>query len=471
MRTPPTPVRPTSVFRLIFLVLLLVVLGGVAVAAAYPPVRNAHTHVAAASAPTPPAPQAEVVAATAPLVVPPAAEAPTPVPALVAKRITALTQAPDLGGRLLARVVDVASGTVLFDEHGDTPGTPASVTKLLTAAAILSVYPPTHRFTTTAVTGADGSVVLVGGGDPTLTAAAVGQTSAYSDAGRLSDIAKQITAAGVTPSEIVVDTSLYSGDSINPRWDPSDIGTSYGAPITPLMVDGGRSGPEDTARSGQPDIAAGHALAKLLGSPGLPVVEGKAPAGAKVLGSVASAPLQTIVGQTLVESDNVLADVLSRDVAVATGKPSTFAGAVSATRNVLASKGVNVGTGLYDGSGLADADRVSPAALSDVLRLIATDTSGPSSAVTGLPVGGLSGTLANRYRPGTVGAAALGDVRAKTGTLTIVTSLAGFVHDQDGRLLAFALISDDVRPGVFATRAAERAQDAIATALAVCGCS
>ncbi len=292
MPAPPTPVRPTSVLRLILLVVLVVVLGGTAVALAYSPVHNAHADGAAVtSTPTAPAPQPEVVAATSALAARPAAAAPPPTPELVSKRITALTQAPDLGGRLLARVIDVATGAVLFDKQGDTAGTPASVTKLLTAAAILSVYPPSHRFTTTAVAGTDGAVVLVGGGDPTLTAAAPGEAPAYSDAGRLSDLAKQIAAKGITPTQIVVDTSLYSGPSINPLWDPSDIGTSYGAPITPLMVDGGRTGPQDTARSGQPDIAAGMALAKLLGTPGLPVVEGTAPKGAKLLGSVQSAPL------------------------------------------------------------------------------------------------------------------------------------------------------------------------------------
>jgi D-alanyl-D-alanine carboxypeptidase/D-alanyl-D-alanine-endopeptidase (penicillin-binding protein 4) len=463
------------VTRWLTLTLTVVALGGASVAVSYP-VTHAATRPAAkptpTSSPSPASPTpSEVLAATAPASGLATATPPVPNAAAVTATVEKLTKAPDLGGRLLARVIDVATGTVLYDKHGDTQGTPASISKLLTASAVLSVYPPSHRFTTTAVAGANGAVVLVGGGDPTLTAAAPGDEPDYADAGRLSDIAKQIKAAGVSPTEIVVDGSLFPGPSVNPLWDPGDMGTSYGAPITALMVDGGRALPADFARTASPDIAAGQALARLLGQPGLPVEEGTAPAGAKQLGSVASAPLATIVGQMLVNSDNILADVLSHDVAVGDSRPASFAGAVAATREVLATKGVDVGTGMHDGSGLADADKVSPAALTAVLRLIATDTTGPTAAVTGLPIGGLSGTLANRYRPGTVGAPALGDVRAKTGTLTIVTSLAGFVHDKDGQLLAFALISDDVPPGVTATRAAERAQDAIATALSQCGCS
>jgi D-alanyl-D-alanine carboxypeptidase/D-alanyl-D-alanine-endopeptidase (penicillin-binding protein 4) len=451
---------------------LVVLLGAGAVTAGLVETRAIRFHQSQpAVRPTPTPTPTEVAAATAPAPTPSISEAPVPSAAGVASQIAALTKAPDLGGRLLAQVVDAQSGAVLYDKQGETAGTPASVTKLLTAAAVLSVYPPTHRFTTTAVSAGDGSVVLVGAGDPTLTAAAAGEQPAYPDAGRLSAIAKQIKAAGITPTKIVVDGSLFVGPSVNPQWDTSDMGTSYGAPITALMVDGGRAAPSDAARSGIPDLAAGQALARLLGHPGLPVEQGTAPAGAKQIGSVQSAPLETIVGQMLLESDNVIADVLAHDVAVGTGKPASFAGAAAATKDVLAGKGVQVVGNLVDGSGLADADRLSPSTLAAVLRLIATDANGPSNAVTGLPVGGLSGTLINRYRPGTVGEDALGDVRAKTGTLTIVTSLAGFVHDADGRLLIYAFISDDVEPGVTATRAAERAQDTIVTALSKCGCS
>jgi D-alanyl-D-alanine carboxypeptidase/D-alanyl-D-alanine-endopeptidase (penicillin-binding protein 4) len=80
-----------------------------------------------------------------------------------------------------------------------------------------------------------------------------------------------------------------------------------------------------------------------------------------------------------------------------------------------------------------------------------------------LPVA--EGTLADRFA-GSGLIAGVGVVRAKTGTLTGVSSLAGTVVDADGRMLAFAVIADAV-PTASSGRAA---LDAVATALVGCGC-
>jgi D-alanyl-D-alanine carboxypeptidase/D-alanyl-D-alanine-endopeptidase (penicillin-binding protein 4) len=76
-------------------------------------------------------------------------------------------------------------------------------------------------------------------------------------------------------------------------------------------------------------------------------------------------------------------------------------------------------------------------------------------------VAGFTGTLATRYTDG-----AAGVVRAKTGTLTGVNTLAGTVVDRDGRLLAFAFLASDTTDA----QAAQSALDRTATALAACGC-
>jgi D-alanyl-D-alanine carboxypeptidase/D-alanyl-D-alanine-endopeptidase (penicillin-binding protein 4) len=86
--------------------------------------------------------------------------------------------------------------------------------------------------------------------------------------------------------------------------------------------------------------------------------------------------------------------------------------------------------------------------------------------LTELPVAGWSGTLAQRYQA-SAAHGAIGVVRAKTGTLTGVSSLAGVIHDRTGALLGFAVIADRTS----STPDAEAALDAAVARLAACGCS
>lgn len=397
----------------------------------------------------------------------PGAAAPTP--AGVRRAIAQLAKAPALGGRLLARVVDARSGRVLFDSGGSTPAAPASTAKLMTAAAILAVHRPSDRFTTRVVDVGGGTIVLVGGGDPTLAAAPAGKPTTYVGAARLSSLAAQLRHAHVSVQRIEVDGTLFSGPSVSPHWDASDIGTTYAAPITAIMSDAGVIAPPGYARSTKPDLDAGAALAKLLGNPQLKVTEGRAPKSAKTVASVQSAPVSELVDEMLQTSDNVIAEVLARQVAIAEHRPASFTGAASAIRTVLGRLGVNVGAGMKDGSGLSASDRVSPAALVGVLRLIAgygPPASGQLHLIAEtLPVAGWSGTLQYRYTDGGERFAA-GRVRAKTGTLSTVSSLAGIVRDKSGAQLVFSFDADRA----IGTAGAESALDVLATRLARCGC-
>ena len=449
------------------LVLLIIVIAGGAAAGAYLETRAIRTHRNPVAQVSQAEPSALAAALAAPAPGGSAGPAALPSPAVVAATLAGPASAPGLGGRLLARVVDVQTGTILFDDGGSIAAAPASTAKLLTAAAVLSVYPANQRFTTRVVAGPPGTIVLVGGGDPTLTAALAGSPGAYDGAARISVLAAAVRAAHVAVTRILVDGSLFAGPSVSPHWDPGDAPTSYAAPITAAMVDGGRAAPRDAVRSPAPDLAAGHALAAALGEPGLPVALGRAPATAATLGAVSSAPLAQLVAQMLQQSDNVIAEVLARHVAIAAHQPASFDGGVAAIRSLLAGVGVPVGPGMYDGSGLAPADRLSPAALVALLRAVVVDPP-LHEVLSGLPVASWSGTLAQRYLPGTAAAPGAGVVRAKTGTLADVASLAGVVHDRSGRLLAFAFIADEVSAG---TGAADAALDLIAARLAGCGCT
>jgi serine-type D-Ala-D-Ala carboxypeptidase/endopeptidase (penicillin-binding protein 4) len=405
--------------------------------------------------------------ATVPPPVGTAPAAPLPRAAAVASALNAPLADPRLGARALVEVRDASTGAVLVNHGGSTPAAPASTAKLAVAIAVLSVRKATDRISTRVVAGpAPGTVVLVGGGDPTLTAGAGPSAGPYPDAARITDLARQLRGAKI--DRVVVDGSLFAGADVSPYWAPEDVPSDYAAPITAAMVDGGRDRPGDAVRGTAPDLAAGRALAAALGDPTLPVVRGAAPVDARVLGSVRSATFGTLVAQMLATSDNVIAECLARQVALAEHGPASFAGAVSAVRQVVRRLGADLGAGMVDGSGLAARDRISPDTLARLLGL-ATARPALHEVIDDLPVAGWSGTLAGRYTgPGPDAGAGL--VRAKTGTLTSVSALAGVVHDADGRLLAFAVIADRVGATEQDTVAAESALDRIAATLARCGC-
>jgi D-alanyl-D-alanine carboxypeptidase/D-alanyl-D-alanine-endopeptidase (penicillin-binding protein 4) len=388
---------------------------------------------------------------------------PIPQAHVLATRLRPLLRAPGLGPQVRAEVVDAVSGDRLFAAAAQRPVPPASTAKLLTAAALLTVRPPTYRIITTVRAGSGGTITLVGGGDPTISGAPRGKPTAYPEAARLTDLADQILRAHVPVRRIVVDDALFTGPAISPAWAPGDVPSSYASAITAVMADGGRAAPADAVRSATPDLAAGHELAAALHEPNLPVSRATTGTG-RVVARVESAPLSVLIEQMLQESDNVIAECLARQVAIARHEPASFTGAAAAIRQVLHGLHLSVGSGMVDGSGLAARDRLSVATLADVLEtVIARPSLHP--VLAGLPVAGWSGTLDTRYLSGRARAGA-GVVRAKTGTLTGVSALAGVVHDASGRLLVFAFDADRVQ----STTAADAALDDLAAALARCGC-
>lgn len=404
-----------------------------------------------------------------------AADAPAATPAGVAAALDPLAGVKGLG-TLTGVVTDPATGTALWDRTGTTPQVPGSTGKLLTTAAALLTLNPTDRLVTRVVAGAQpGTVVLVGGGDPTLTALPAGQEGVYPDPSRLTALADAVRRAAPGPvTRVLVDTSRYTGPSLQGSWDPADVPGGNIAPIEPVMLDGGRADPrkQDGPRVTDPALTAGRALAGLLGADQQAVATGTAAPDAAVLGSVVSAPVSDLVEHTVRASDNVLAEVLAREVAIARKGDPTFDGAAAGTLAALGQAGFDVaGAAMVDGSGLSTQDKVPAKLLGAILAAAAAPAQGPRDTqflrpiLTGLPVAGGDGTLNQRYAPGSPSAPGRGVVRAKTGTLTGVSSLAGVTTDADGRLLVFALMSNGVLPSV-----ARPKLDALAAALAGCGC-
>ncbi|WP_324649455.1 D-alanyl-D-alanine carboxypeptidase/D-alanyl-D-alanine-endopeptidase [Georgenia sp. H159] len=412
-----------------------------------------------------PFPQPSAASPAAPLVPPLDEEAPLPSP----HRLTALAE--DLvrdertGGDVGVVVRDALTADVLVDVGGSQPRTPASSLKLLGAVAALDALGPGHVLRTTAVTGEPGQVVLVGGGDILLTDGPARPHDVVGHAS-LADLAAR-TAQAVETQEVrvAVDDSLFSGPLYAPGWGGIDL--DFVMPIQPLAVDAGR-GPAG-GYVPDPALAAGEAFAAALRAEGVDVsgevTRAAAPAGATELAAVESAPLRDVVAHTLAVSENSVAEVLARLVAVADGEEATFAGASRAVLARLAGLGIDTeGVTLADTSGLLIENQVPAAVLADVTATaLAPERPDLRGAVTGLPVAALEGTLSTRMHN-----AAAGVLRGKTGTLTTAVSLTGLVQDADGRLLVFSVVADELSLG--GVGPARAAIDEWAAQVAACGC-
>jgi D-alanyl-D-alanine carboxypeptidase/D-alanyl-D-alanine-endopeptidase (penicillin-binding protein 4) len=408
----------------------------------------------AASAATPASPEHTKPATPMPT-------APMPTSAGVTAPLAPALNKPALGSLGVA-VADVATGRMLYAENATQLRLPASTAKLATAVGALVALGPADRIPTTTVLEA-GTVTLVGGGDPTVSAS------------KLARLARQTAAAlrrrARTSVALAYDRSAYAGPATAPGWKPIYVGEGDIAPVRALEVDEGRLRPHGLPRYRHPARAATDAFAADLRADGINVSAslGRRPArsGARRLARVRSPRVDKLVERMLRHSDNTIAEALARQIAVHFGTPPTFAGGAAAVRTVLDRLDVDTsGLRLVDASGLSRRDRASASMLASLLRL-ATSADHPrlQAVVNGLPVAGRTGTLAGRFGQKPAKAAA-GDVRAKTGTLAGVSALAGLTRDHDGRLLAFALLAR--RPG--GADPAESALDDAAAALASCGC-
>jgi serine-type D-Ala-D-Ala carboxypeptidase/endopeptidase (penicillin-binding protein 4) len=394
-----------------------------------------------------------------------------------------------LGKHVGAVVDDLSSGQVLLSRNASSGFAPASTAKLAVAVAALDVLGPAARFTTRVVAGSSASsIVLVGGGDPTL-AAGHPPASNYPQSAALASLAAQtareLRARGVRAVRLGYDTSLFTGPVLAPGWPHSYVTTGNVTPISSLEVDQGRltasGAPQDVndgenfrPRTFAPAAEAAQSFAGFLAGDGIrvrgAVTQTAAPHGAAAIAAVKSPPLAEIVYWMLSQSNNVIAENLARQVAIAAGRPASFSGAAAAETAVLRKLGVTGMIRLVDGSGLSPRDRIAPNAEVQLIRLAAAASRpGLRAVITGLPVAGFSGTLA----PGgsvfpDVGQAGLGVVRAKTGNLSTVVSLAGIAEARDGQLFAFAFMADRLSGSGLDAGASDLTR--LATALAGCGC-
>ncbi|MGP3912719.1 D-alanyl-D-alanine carboxypeptidase/D-alanyl-D-alanine endopeptidase [Nonomuraea sp. 10N515B] len=381
-------------------------------------------------------------------------DGPLPTKGTLTRQLTSALGDDALGDRVGAVVLDATTGEQVFASNADTPITPASTTKIVTCVAALASLGPDARLSTRVVQGAKpGAIVLVGGGDPLL--AGPSAKPSYPKQASLATLAARTAATlksqNIKKVTLTYDTSLFTGPSTASGWKPGYIPEGNVAPVYALAMDEGRRHPRyNTPRVPDPPAYAAAAFARLLAKQGLSVSKsvrpGKAPSGAAELGKVDSAPVYSLVEHALTHSDNDLSEALARHVAIKEGQQASFAGGAKAVTAVLQRLGVTKGVSLADGSGLSTHNRISPGALAKLIALAGSaDHPGLHAIASGMPIAGFSGTLGNgrRFTSGD-SKGEVGLVRAKTGTLNHVNTLAGLATTKDGRLVTFAFMADRV---------------------------
>jgi D-alanyl-D-alanine carboxypeptidase/D-alanyl-D-alanine-endopeptidase (penicillin-binding protein 4) len=396
-------------------------------------------------------------------------------PVLSARRVPEVIAAPVADSRLVAHLTDLltrapesrcltvaVSGRIVFSDHPTEPLIPASIEKLLTAQAVLSVLGPDEVLTTRAVSSTkpqngelSGDLWLVGGGDPLLMTEPYvqhfkHQPVLHSDLGTLAD---RIVAAGIThiTGNVIGDDTRYDTQRVLPEWPArfalsAEIGPLSALTVNDAFVEFPPTPDTTPAKARVADDAAVHAadqLTQLLVARGVtvdgPPASGRAPDGSSVIAQLDSQPIGQILTAMLTESDNGTAELLTKELGVRDGVSGSTAVGVADIAKVLRSSMFPLdGTRQFDGSGLASENRATCAVVQALL-----DQQGPGSLLaTGLPVAGQTGTLDKRF----VDTPLSGRMRAKTGTLDQATALAGYLQTLQGSQLSFSFLMNVPAP-------------------------
>jgi len=320
---------------------------------------------------------------------------------------TSLALAPEMADPSII-LIDKSNGEVVYEYNSQSMRKPASVMKVLSAAAALQYIDPEKRFATTLSLGVNpGTVVINGELDPWI---ASNRKDAITDhrawigylAGKAISAIKEQSGKNVQKIAIKY-SGLYAGDVIELRKYFRAKGVITGAIAVP----------------------AGE-IAQITG---------------EEIVSTRSPTLTTMIEFALTWSDNLLAERLARLASQSAGNPLNDVGVSTTFHTLLDSFGIeHSDLRVHDGSGLSKANRVTAKMIGDLLIKLRDDPKF-SALYDGLPVGGVSGTLVDRFLK--TAPEAVGLIRAKTGTLNGTVSLAGYVDSTD-RQYVFVVIADQI---------------------------
>jgi D-alanyl-D-alanine carboxypeptidase/D-alanyl-D-alanine-endopeptidase (penicillin-binding protein 4) len=425
------------------------------------------------------------------------------------------------------QIVDLATGRNLYELNPDRFFVPASNIKLFSTSLALTRLGPDFTFQTRVLSGSlpddqgriQGSVRLVGGGDPNLSARAVPYRmgpAAPNPLAAIEDLADQMVARGVKRIEgdIVGDDTWYVWEPYAVGWAIDDAQSDDGAPVSALTINdntvtlsirpgagvgqpaaltlnpplefyrienrvrtvavGGERrirferipgsldaqlwgtiplrdrGQEMLLGVEDPAQYAAQALRQALGDRGV-AVDGSAVAQHAFPDEIAEAgteisgtELARRVSATLIEdlritakvSQNLHAELALRAVARARRNLGSFQAGEEELKAFLTEIGIDPGAyHILDGSGLSRLNLVTPGAIVKLLRYM-YESPARDNWLSLLPVGAQDGTLSSRFGE----TAAAGRVHAKTGSLSHVSALSGYVQRTDGSWVAFSVL-------------------------------
>ena len=332
-------------------------------------------------------------------------------------------------------IVDLTDGHVIFEHRAHQRMRPASTQKMITAITALDHLGPNYCFATRLLTTAQlepsgtlrGDIYLRGGMDPLLSAADVRR------------LATALREAGVRQvrGRIITDASMKDGDQFGWGWCWDDDNPT----LSPLLV------------GGKPALAV--AFQNALRGAGVKVTNpavanGTTPATARELAAIRR-PLTEVLQPMMKESDNLCAESMfyqlgpTRDKAAATVM-TTLTNAYVQSNTVLGAVTSQPSQSprivIADGSGLSLYNYHTAASFTNLLTYAATrPDSILNPLLAALPIAAVDGTLRKRM----TNTSAANNVRAKTGSVTAVSTLVGYTTQRStGRLIAFAILNNGV---------------------------
>jgi D-alanyl-D-alanine carboxypeptidase/D-alanyl-D-alanine-endopeptidase (penicillin-binding protein 4) len=372
------------------------------------------------------------------------------------------------GAHSSAYVVNASRGETVFGWKQKTPRILASNTKLFTTAAALARYGSEGTLGTEVLGDGElegdgvwqGDLYLRGGGDPTFGSRRFVRRY-YGQGATVEQLAALIEDAGVerVTGRVYGDESRF--DRLRGGPDSGYATSVWVGPLSGLSFNRGLGDERRRSFQADPPLFAAARLDAALERRGIKVRlkprVGVTAAGADVLASVDSPPMGRLIALTNESSDNFLAEMLLKDLALqARGRGTTAAGAKLAAGFA---RRLGSGARLVDGSGLSRGNRASPSQVVKLLsEMLEVDQEQyGDDYVESLAIAGSEGTLSDRMRRGPAHRRCVG----KTGTLSNVSTLSGYCEAASGDTYVYSILMNYVSP-----TGARRLQDTMLQAIA-----